>query len=299
MTMAQTRPLMEPYEINPAIAAFMYALAAVFSKRALQLHMGILRLSLIINLGFIAVFSTLLFGEDLKLDWSQIHLPVLAGILFFLGQIFTLAAIRIGDVSLQTPVMGSKAVFVVLIAIVLGTEELSNSTILAAFISMIAVALLGFSGGGAERVGLTLIIALLSSLFFAGADVMVAAYGQAYGPKSFIFIIVLINGLLSFGMIPFFRQPIRAIPTKAWPWALLATLGMGGQALLLNYTLAQYQNAAAFNIIYSSRGLWSVALAAPVALLFAFPYESTTKRIKIQRLTGALLMTAAIALVFT
>jgi len=70
------------------------------------------------------------------------------------------------------------------------------------------------------------------------------------------------------------------------------------QAVLLNYTIGRFQNVASINIIYSSRGLWSVLLAVPLAILLGLPREGVSKRILMQRLIGASLMSVAILLVF-
>lgn len=286
--------------IFSALAAFGYALAAIFSKQALAEGCGILRMSFVINLVFVPVFAFLLINAPSEpIPWQRIHEPVLTGLLFFIGQIFTFTAIRMGDVSLQTPIMGTKAVFVVFIAMLLGTEQVTAQLLLAALLAMVAIALLGFSGGGAKRVGLTLTLALASSLFFAGSDTMVGAFGAAFGLPSFLFIAILVNSLLSFLLIPFFNSSLRKIRRKAWLWVLLASLLMGLQALLLNYTLARYQNVAAINVIYSSRGLWSVFLALPVALLLHLPRERLTARMVWQRVSGALLLCVAIGIVFS
>lgn len=290
---------MEFFHISAAFAALGYALAAAFSKQALVRGAGILRISFLMNWVFVPVFATLLLFHEGAIPWSRIHYPAMTGLLFFLGQVFTFAAIRFGDVSLQTPVMGTKAVFAVLIAVLLGTEVVSVPMAAAAVVAMLGVALLGFSGDGVERVGRTLGLALLSSFFFAGSDTMVGYYAGGFGVPMFLFITMLVNALLSFGLIPFFREPFSMMPRGAWPWILIACLLMAGQALLLNYTLGRYQHVAAVNVIYSTRGLWSVVLGA-AALRLMSPALATAapKRIFYLRMAGALFMCAAIAILF-
>jgi drug/metabolite transporter (DMT)-like permease len=290
---------MEPFYINTAIAGFGYAVAATFSKRALGQGAGILRLSFIMNWVFVPVFALLLISHQGRIPWGLLQYPALTGLLFFLGQVFTFAAIRYGDVSLQTPIMGTKAVFAVLIAVALGTEVVTAPMAVAALVSMIGVALLGFSGDGVERVGRTLGLALLSSVFFAGSDTMVGYHAGAFGVPMFLFLTMLVNALLSCLLVPFFREPIRKMPASAWPWIIVACLLMAGQALLLNYTLGRYQNVAAINVIYSTRGLWSVVLGALALRYFAQSVKSAVpKRIFILRMSGALLMCLAIAILF-
>jgi drug/metabolite transporter (DMT)-like permease len=290
---------METFHLTAALAAFGYALAATLSKFVLAKGVGILRINFVMNWVFVAVFAFLLFRHEGAVPWGQLHTPVLTGSLFFLGQVFTFAAIRFGDVSLQTPIMGTKAVFAVILAVVLGTETINTSMAVAAVVSMLGVAFLGFSGDGVERVGRTLTLALLSSFFFAGSDTMVGFYASDFGVPLFLFLAILVNALLSTCLVPFFSASIFEIPRSSWPLLLLASLLMAGQAVLLNTTLGTYQNVAAINVIYSTRGLWSVVLGAlSLRFLLGQKGSASSQRIFILRMTGALLMCAAIAILF-
>lgn len=289
---------MEQIYINSALAALGYAVAASFSKRALGQGAGVLRLAFVANWLFLPVFALFLIGKEFTFPLSQLGYPLLTGLFFFLGQIFTFAAIRLGDVSLQTPVMGTKAVFVVVIALILGTESITKPMLLAAVLSMLGVALLGFSGGGAKRVGMTLGLALLSSLFFATSDTMMGFYGSQFSAPVYMFIAMIANALLSLILLPFFQGPLRAIPKPAWTWMVLAGLLMAGQALLLAYTITRYQNVAVVNVIYSTRGLWSVLIGVLLVHYLGSPVTHGVRRIVLLRLSGAALMCAAIAVLF-
>lgn len=289
---------MEIYHINAALSAIIYAVAAVFSKQALSRGAGILRLSFAVNLVFLPIFSTLLVRHEVVIDWGSVHQPVITGVLFFAAQIFTFSAIRVGDVSLQTPIMGTKAVFAVIIAAICGTELVGLPMFAAAFVAMLGVGFLGFSGNGVDRVAVSIVLALLSSLFFAGTDTMVGFYAGSFGVPAFLFITFLTNALLSFGLIPFFKEPLRATPKNAWPWILTACFLMGIQALLLNYTLGRYQHVAEINVLYSTRGLWSVIFGAVAVRIFHEAGQTSQRRIYILRFVGAFLMCLAIAILF-
>lgn len=289
---------MDIHHINAILAAIIYAVAAVFSKQALSRGAGILRLSFAVNLVFLPLFAILLAQHETSIDWGQVHQPIITGALFFTAQIFTFSAIRVGDVSLQTPMMGTKAVFAVIIAVVLGTEVVGLPMFAAAFVAMLGVGFLGFSGNGADRVGISITLALLSSLFFAGSDTMVGFYAGSFGVPAFLFLTFLTNTVLSFGLIPFFKEPLRATPRKAWPWILAACLLMGVQALLLNYTLGRYQHVAEVNVLYSTRGLWSVIFGALAVRMFDGASQTGQRRVYILRFAGALLMCLAIAILF-
>ncbi|MGA1531384.1 MAG: hypothetical protein ACO398_11660, partial [Kiritimatiellia bacterium] len=287
------------YSINAAIAAFGYALTAVLTKQALGRGAGMFRIAFVMNWVFVPFSASLLFAPQSEILWPDMIYPVLTGGLFFLGQAFTFAAIRFGDVSLQTPVMGTKAVFTVLIAVALGTETVSVELATASCVAMLGVALLGFSGNGCEKVGLTLLLSLLSSLFFAGSDSMMGFYAGDFGLPMFLFLAFLVNALLSFTFVPFFGGSFSAIPKGTWPWVIPACLLMAGQALLLNYTLAHFKQVAAINVIYNTRGLWSVVLGVVTIRLLSKPgITKESKKLLYLRFAGALLMCTAIAILF-
>lgn len=282
----------------PALAAIGYAIGVVCSKHALAAGFGVLRLALLINLAFVPVFGLLLMAPAEVSSEGQWYAPVLAGVAFFVGQVLTFAAIRVGDVSLQTPVMGAKAVFVVILAVLLGTELITANLVFAAVASTCAVALLGFAGGKSHHVALTICLSLLSAFFFACSDIMVAAWGKAFGSGRFLFLMIVVNALLSFALIPFFRGGMRSIPLKAWRWAVPAAVLMALQALFMNYGLSAYQNVASANVIYSTRGLWSVLLGALPLVLFGQGAEELSNSVRKMRFAGALLMCVAIGVLF-
>lgn len=287
----------EPY-FFALLAGFVYALSAFFTKIALRGAIGVVRLSFLMNLVFVLVFSLLFLGEREAFAWELLHQPVIAGICFFIGQVFTFSAIRVGDVSIQTPLMGTKVIFVVLLIFLVKGDSIAWGTVLAAVLSCFAVLLLGFSGKKQKNLYKAILLVLASSFFFAGADVFISLWGKNFGAKNFVFTTILVNGLLSFTLIPFFRGPIwdAAIFRSKWVW--ISCFAMAGQALLLNYTLAYYQNAAVTNILYSSRGLWSVVLVAVLGKLVLGDNATLSKGETWQRLIGALLMSLSIFLVF-
>jgi len=169
----------------------------------------------------------------------------------------------------------------------------------AALGAMIAVALLGFSERLAKGSLFTISLALLSAFFFACSDVMVGSFGSAFGTGPFLLTAMVTNALLSFALIPFFRGRLFSISKSAWRWGLLSAGMMAGQALLLNYTLAQYQNVGTTNVLYSSRGLWSVLLAAPAVWLLSLSQETLSARTRNLRLGGAILMSVTLLFWFS
>lgn len=282
----------------PLFSGFVYALGSFLTKRALSEGAGILRFSFLSNWAMLFTFSIPLLWQERSADFSQLHWPVLAGAFFFFGQVTTFAAIRVGSVSIQTPLMGTKVLFVSIFSILLGTQVITSQLWLASGITAVAVALLGWGGlSGNQPMAKGMTLALGSAACFAMADVLLGRGAQAFGPAPFLTFMMATNALLSLGLIPFFREGLRAFPKGAWHWTLGGVLLMAIQSAVLGYFFANSGLIAEGNILYSSRGIWSVLLGIVLAGAFSLPGEHMTRKVLLQRLTGAALMSAAIWLV--
>lgn len=167
-------------------------------------------------------------------------------------------------------------------------------------ITAIAVGLLGWGGfSGNQPVAKGMALALGSAACFAMADVLLGRGAPLFGPAPFLALMMLTNATLSLGLIPFFRQGLSSVPTSAWSWILGGVALMAIQSAVLGFFFANSGLIAEGNILYSSRGVWSVLLGALLASAFALPGERMTRIILMQRLAGAMLMSAAIWLVFS
>jgi hypothetical protein len=135
------------------------------------------------------------------------------------------------------------------------------------------------------------------AICFATFDVLVQRWGPAWGVGRLLPCIFWINALLSFGLIPMFRQPLSAIPRAAWSWLLGGTVLIGGQSVIFVSTLAVYGHATSANIVYASRGLLSVGMVWLVGHWFQNAEQHLGARVLRFRFIGALLMMSAIVLV--
>ena len=95
----------------PLIAAIIYAIGALVVKRAAELGVGMWRTAFVANVvGALVFLPLLLFEGTTRLElWWQ---PVIAGLAFTIGQALTFTAMDKGDVSVATPVLGLKILFV-------------------------------------------------------------------------------------------------------------------------------------------------------------------------------------------
>jgi drug/metabolite transporter (DMT)-like permease len=288
----------EWYFLLPLSAGFIYALSTLFVKRASASNVGLTRTLCLSNWMMGVLFLFVFLFHQGPVNWELWYAPLLAGFCFFLGQVFTFVAIRIGDVSVMTPVMGTKVVFVALAALVLTAEPPPPLVWGGAILTAIAIFALGVGDFRSNRAVLPAIAAALASAAFFGlTDSLVQKWGRSMGPQFFIGAMFSCVALMSFGLIPFFRGSLRSINRWAWPWLLAGTFLMALQALLLGLALSNFGAATEMNILYSSRGIWSIILVITVGPYFANLEREAGIRVMILRLVGAVLLTAAIGLV--
>ncbi len=284
----------------PLVCGFVYVVGALCLKRAADHGAGVWRATFVANLTMAIGFAPLWFlggTEHPLLDYWQ---PAVTGLLFTLAQLLIYLAISHGDVSVTTPVMGTKSILVAVIASVMFAVKIPPSWWWAAALCAVAVLLLSWNGGTPHRrVGMTIALTTCSATIYAFSDVLTQHWAPAWGVGRFLPLMFGSMGLLSFGFMPFFSGPLREISAETWKW-----LRPGAGLLAVNnaafaYTLARWNDATAANIVYSSRGLWSVVLVWAVGHWFGNLERHAGRGAMLSRLTGAGLMVAAIVIVVT
>lgn len=284
--------------ILPLVAALVYAVAAMLVKRSAELGAGVWRTAFVANLISGLAFQSLLgFGGTFHPGlWWQ---PAIVGLCFVGGQWLMFMSLEKGDVSVATPVLGIKILMVAGLVTWLAGEVLRWQLWVAAILATLGIALLNRvrTPSPHHHVGRTLVTACLSAAAFALFDVLVQQWAPAWGVGRLLPLSLGCSAVYSLGFIARFRAPLRELPPAAWPWLLGGTVAMAVQSIVFVFTLATWRQAAAANVIYSSRGLWTVLLV----WLFGHWVRSREQQLGAGvlgwRLAGALLMMAAIALV--
>jgi drug/metabolite transporter (DMT)-like permease len=299
----------------PFTASLLYISAALFLKRAQQLGGGVLRTTFVANVTIGVVFAALLplggKGQPAALLWQ----PALVAVLFVAGQVLSLLALSRGDISVATPVLGAKTIFVAWFTTVLLASRLSWQLWCAAGLSFGAIALLNRAprpssdseGSDAatehrehrRRLGQTLLYSLLEAGAYALFDVLVQKWSPTWGAGRFLPITFALSAVMSFGFVPFFREPLRAVPRAAWPSLAIGAFSMSLQSFAFVSGVALYGDATAMNVVYSVRGVWSVAAVWLIGHWFANTEAQLGGSVLRWRLAGAALMTSAIVLVVT
>lgn len=242
-------------------------------KRANVLGVGAWRISFVANWMLFLVFLPwwLMQSGNHVYRWVDYWQPAINALLFLGGQVFIFLALEEGDVSVTTPVMGAKVLMVALLSHLLRAGAIPWQWWVGAVLSTAAIALLHWGENPLRRaqVGRTAILAGMSALAFSLCDVLLQKWVGSWGSGAYLPPMFLFSALYTFAFVPFFRAPLRAMNRQAWWWvaggATILAVTNAGIAL----SIAVWRTATLVNIVYSVRGLVSVALVWTIGHWFA------------------------------
>jgi len=285
--------------LYPLLAAVVYAISSLLLKRALLQGIGAWRMTFVCNVTLAVLALPLFLLAAPPTPAALWYQPWIAGIAFFLGQVFTFLAMNRGDVSVATPVLGTKVIFVALFTVLLIHLPIPWTLWAAAFLTATALAVLGGGSKGESHHKFlsTLVYAGIAALSFSLADVVTQKWSPVWGGAGFSARFLGICGLLSFSLIPFFNGRLRDIDRATWIWFGSGAFFLSAQGLLLYIVLGHFGHATELNVVYNSRGLWTVLLVWFFGSWFANQERAAGRAAMIRRLIGSLLILAAIGLV--
>ena len=288
--------------ILPLLSAIVYVAGALWLKRAADGGANVWRITCACNWGSTITFLPLLLFPGPPIPWHLWWQPAIVSLLFLLGQILSFLAIRVGDVSVATPVLGVKIILVAFFTTFLIGEPVSGVLWTAAALSSAAIALLNQSGKHASgNIGLTILASGGGAASYALFDVLVQKWSPAWGSQRFLPVMMGIVAVLSLFLWRLRNAPASECPVEgpAYRRPLLAGAAcLGVQSLMFISAVAIYGKATAANVLYSSRGLWSVVAVWTIGHWFGNREQQLGARVLRWRVCGAALMLAAIALVF-
>jgi drug/metabolite transporter (DMT)-like permease len=239
----------------------------------------------------------LLFGDS-SASWHLWWQPLVVAALYVLGQVFTLTSLAQGEISVAAPVLGLKIVFVPIFLWMVGAELLPTSIWVACVGATLAVILLNATNGSSSRgkVLYSVVCATLGAAAFAMFDVCVQLWSSNWGARRFLPIMFIASTAISLAFIPFFRERLSQIPRAAWPSLLGGAIFFAAQALGIVCSVAFWEQVAIANVVYSSRGLWSLAFIWLLGRWLRIADTGLDARVFILRTCGALLLLASIAI---
>ena len=248
------------YLLLPLLAAIAFAIGAMVFKRAFTEGANVAHATAVNNAFLGLIFLPLLALEPHPIPWHHWYLPVLTAGAFALGHLLNVLSLRTGDVSVATPLLGSKVIFVGLLGWGLFGIQLPTGQWLAAAFATTGVVVMGVSDFHlGQRSTSTIILALGCAAAFAVTDLLIQSWGADFGVFSFLPLQFVALGVISFAMLPWLGglRSLRA-PRRAWPWIFGAAALSAVQALLITLAIAKWHDAAGVNVVYATRGLWSV-----------------------------------------
>lgn len=243
------------------------------------------------------VFLPLALFETQNVAWKLWLIPVGLGVLFFTGGWFTFVAMQRGDVSLVTPVLGSKVVFVALSASLLIAGSMKPLMWVAAIITTAGIFLMSatdFKTPKGARLAGPVVMALISAAFFALADVLLQRWAPAFGARTFLAIMSATTGVLSlFAMTLLPKRP--PMPwNRATQWSLGGSALIAAQSMLMGISLAFFNDAIGVNVVYATRGMWSLAVVALIGPLLGNRERHESGRAYGIRIIAAMLLMAGV-----
>jgi drug/metabolite transporter (DMT)-like permease len=279
-------------------SALGYAFAALMLKRGTQ-GAGPWRVNFTTNWVQAALFSLLwLAPATHAASFSNASHAVISGAIFFVGQIFTFLALSRGDVSVATPVLGSKVVFVALFSAALGAEHIGGSTWLAVLLTAGATALLGLGHPKANKEAIvrSLIYGFSAAACYALTDITLQRWVHEWSFAHYVATLFLTVAVLSLTLLPVIRGDEWQVSAASWRW-----IGAGGCMLALQACGVAWAiftiGATSANVLYNSRGLWSVVLVWTIGSWFGNAERGHGRVVMLRRCAGSLLLLAAIFLI--
>ncbi len=284
--------------ILPLVAALVFATGALVFKRAYAAGAGVVHAVVVNNVILALLFVPTLAWEPMPIPWHLWYQPVLTAAAFVLGHLLNVLSLRIGDVSVSTPLLGAKVIFVALIARWGFGHTLLPAQWWAAGLATSGVVVMGLTELRAGRsMGRTTLTALGCAAAFALTDTLIQTWGVNFGVLGFLSLQFAALGILSLSTLPFFGWSSLRAPLTAWKWMSLATLLSAIQAFIITVTIAMWRDAAGVNVLYATRGLMSLALVWLVGnWLGNTERQAVGGRTMTFRVLGAALILGAVAI---
>jgi drug/metabolite transporter (DMT)-like permease len=249
------------------------------------------------NLAVGLLFLPLLLFENNAIDWSKVWQPLLMGSLFFIGNWLTFLAIKRGDVSLVTPIMGTKVIFVAVALVLLRGVSPSMALWLAALMTPVGILVMSvaeFKQG--QHFLFTIGVTLASAAVFGLCDVLVNWWAEGFGAMTFLAIGSVAVAALSFVMWLFQGRPSMALDPKLTKWAFGGAILIGLQAIAIGIALGFFDDATGVNVVYASRGLWVIILVVVFGAKLGNNEHQERGGAFRWRVIGTVILTAAIVI---
>lgn len=285
------------YLVLPLIAAVIYAAASMLLKKGLDqgAHPG--WCFHINNIAGMLCFLPMALFQKTPVDWAHWYHPALTGVMFYAGCWFTFAAMRQGHVSLVTPILGSKVIFAAIGIVLFIGSGMNTMLWIAAALTTLGIFLMGVTDmqtPPGKRLAGPVSMALISAMLFAFSDVLIQKWAGSFGRQAFLVMQSVVCGSLSVASTLFSPSLPRLQWNTALRWAALGSLFIGIQSLFMGSALGFFDDALRVNIVYATRGMWSLMIVGWLGPMLAVHERRQSGRGYILRIVAALLLLTAV-----
>ena len=291
---------MEPFLLLPLAASVIFVFGMMFAGQAIHRGANPLTGTLYTNvlLGLIWIVVAVVNRDLAPVEqWPK---GFLVGVLFLIGQLLTFTAYRYGDVSVATPVLGIKILFVAALLSFVARTPVSTVIWVAAAVATTGVGLVQWRPRNSKlhdrqkRIWTTIILALLAAFMLSVFDVVLQKWGPETGAAKFLPIVFVSGGLCSLVLLPWIDHPTKLKKLEAFRPLVTGSTLMSMQAMCMCIALSLYAEAPRINIVYALRGLWAVVLGWLLSRQFDSGEQHIPVAMIISRGIGTALLTAAV-----
>jgi len=279
--------------------AVVYTVASLFLKGAIERGATGAQLNCAVNLSMALIAQPLWLFDQPGIPNAPLWQPVVCCVILFAGQFFTFAALSRGDVSVATPLLGTKILIVTAINALVFGVPVSARWWVAAVIASVSIGLIagGAPRGKARNVAVTAVFSLSAAASYSLIDVLIQHWSGSFDSVAFLPVMFTGVGFLSSVYYLFIdRGAFRPqAPARLFLFAGAALFGI--QIAGVFFSLVFTRDATLVNVLYTSRSIWSVAAAWAAGWLFGLRDRDAGTRVMVRRLLGAILIFVAIILI--
>jgi len=240
----------------------------------------------VIFLSFLSPSGTWMFSGK---DWWAIG----NGVLFFLGQWFSIQSVKSGDLAVHSSALGIKVLVVAGFSLMVGLEARSWGLLSGVILAVASVYLVaGGSAHGWKEHRKTVGLTVIACVFFGLNDFLTGWQSREVGAARWLTLMIGTSGVISLGLVMSRRKQLGILVTNRLAGILVLSAGacLGVQALLVNLAFSEYAQPTLSNVVYSSRGVLAVGFLWLIG-------KKMDVRFRKKQIAGALLMVIALALV--
>ena len=295
---AQALPF--PDILFPFFSAALYCISITLAKYATRAE-TFSGISMLVMNNILSglVFIPAIFFDSTMPDWSIVWQPLLASGFCAIGNIAIFICAEKGEVSLMTPIMGIKIMFVIFFSRILLNTSIPHSITLAGIICCMAVFIMGWQKKtlhSSNKLVITISLALCACISYALCDVIMQKYAPNFTRNAMLSLTTVAMPLSIIPFLPrFFKDVVRSNKTTLAVGATSAII-MVFEMYLMFLSIVGEVGAALCNILYNTRGIISVIVIFIVGK-FIKEMKEVSKTSALQRIIGASMILGAVVIV--